>query len=240
MKYWMDTEFIERPYTIDLISIGLVAEDGREFYAESSEVDWTKASHWTLEIVRPQLAGTGMPREYIGYGIREFSDADKHPVFWGYFPAYDWVAFCWLFGGMNDLPFAFPQLCLDIKQWAIELGDPELPHQEGARHHALADARWTKAAWTFLAGLNPAAGERRCVGRKNPDQLTAASACSASATMRRPSATISERTPGQIPMWRHKIASAQHAARSGFAFDVPVKDSRPILIGTSNAPHESA
>ena len=30
MKYWMDTEFIERPYTIDLISIGLVAEDGRE------------------------------------------------------------------------------------------------------------------------------------------------------------------------------------------------------------------
>ena len=125
MKYWMDTEFIERPYTIDLISIGLVAEDGREFYAESSEVDWTKASHWTLETVRPQLAGTGMPREYIGYAIREFIHADKHPVFWGYFPAYDWVAFCWLFGGMNDLPFAFPQLCLDIKQWAIELGDPE-------------------------------------------------------------------------------------------------------------------
>ena len=26
MKYWMDTEFIERPYTIDLISIGLLAE----------------------------------------------------------------------------------------------------------------------------------------------------------------------------------------------------------------------
>jgi hypothetical protein len=49
-------------------------------------------------------------------------------------------------------------------------------HQEGARHHALADARWTKEALAFLAGLNPAAGERRCVGRKNPDQLTAASA----------------------------------------------------------------
>jgi hypothetical protein len=67
MKYWMDTEFIERPYTIDLISIGLVAEDGREFYAESSEVDWTKASHWTLETVRPQLAGTGIfPRLRLG------------------------------------------------------------------------------------------------------------------------------------------------------------------------------
>jgi 3' exoribonuclease, RNase T-like len=47
VKYWLDTEFIARPYTIDLISIGLVAEDGREFYAESSEVDWSKASLWT-------------------------------------------------------------------------------------------------------------------------------------------------------------------------------------------------
>ena len=53
MKYWNGTEFIERPYTIDLVSIGLVAEDGREFYAESSEVDWTKASYCTLETVRP-------------------------------------------------------------------------------------------------------------------------------------------------------------------------------------------
>jgi 3' exoribonuclease, RNase T-like len=44
MKYWLDTEFIEHPFKIDLISIGLVAEDGREFYAESSEVDWTNSA----------------------------------------------------------------------------------------------------------------------------------------------------------------------------------------------------
>jgi hypothetical protein len=36
---------------------------------------------------------------------------------------------------------------------------------------ALADARWTKDAWAFLAGLNPTAGERRSIGSKNPDQL---------------------------------------------------------------------
>jgi hypothetical protein len=169
MKYWIDTEFIERPYTIDLISIGLVAEDDREFYAESEEVDWAKASHWTLQTVRPQLDGRGMTREDIGYAVRNFIGEDKDPVFWGYFPAYDWVVFSWLFGGMNDLPFAFPQLCLDIKQWAIELGDPALPSQLGARHHALADARWTRKAWVFLSGINPKAGERRVVGRKNPD-----------------------------------------------------------------------
>src|SRR5271156_683046 len=89
MKYWIDTEFVERPCTIDLISIGLVAEDGREFYAESGEVDWAKASQWTLQTVRPQLDGRGMPREDIGYAVRRFLDADKQPVFWGYFPAYD-------------------------------------------------------------------------------------------------------------------------------------------------------
>jgi hypothetical protein len=168
MKYWIDTEFIERPYSIDLISLALVAEDGREFYAESSEVDWSRASDWTLQHVRPQLEGGATPREEIGYAVRRFLDADHEPVFWGYFPAYDWVAFSWLFGGMNDLPFHFPQLCLDIKQWAIELGDPELPHQAGARHNALADARWTKAAWAFLASLDPAAGERRTLDRKYP------------------------------------------------------------------------
>ena len=103
MKYWIDTEFIARPYTIDLISIGLVAEDGREFYAESSEVDWSKASLWTLEKVRPQLDGKGKRREEIGCAVREFTDGDEHPVFWGYFPAYDWVAFNWLFGHMDEL-----------------------------------------------------------------------------------------------------------------------------------------
>ena len=173
MKYWIDTEFIERPCIIDLISIGLVAEDGREFYAESSEVDWSKANAWTLQTVRPQLEGKGIEREEIGYAIRRFTDQDDHPVFWGYFPAYDWIAFSWLFGSMTELPFRYPQLCLDIKQWAIELGDPDLPPQSGPRHHALADARWTKQAWEFLSGFDAGAGERRPSGRKNPDQFGA-------------------------------------------------------------------
>jgi 3' exoribonuclease, RNase T-like len=170
MKYWLDTEFIAHPFAIDLISIGLVAEDGREFYAESSEVDWSKANAWTLENVRSQLDGKAMSREEISYALRDFAHGDEHPVFWGYFPAYDWVAFVGLFGGLEELPFHFPQFCLDIKQWAIELGDPELPHQKAGRHYALADARWTKEAWAFLATLHPLGADRRATGRKNPSQ----------------------------------------------------------------------
>lgn len=33
MRYFFDTEFYEDGKTIDLVSIGIVAEDGRELYA---------------------------------------------------------------------------------------------------------------------------------------------------------------------------------------------------------------
>ena len=66
MEYWLDTEFIARPFAIDLISVGVVAENGREFYAESSEVDWSKANRWTLANVRPQLDGKGtQPHDFV-------------------------------------------------------------------------------------------------------------------------------------------------------------------------------
>jgi hypothetical protein len=153
VKYFLDTEFISQPFKVDLISIGIVAEDGREFYMESDAVDWAPASRWTLDVVRPQLSGEGHAPESIGHGIRAFAEHDDAPEFWGYYAAFDWVAFCGLFGSLGELPFDFPQFCLDLKQWAIALGDPELPAQTGQRHHALADARWTKGVWEFLAAL---------------------------------------------------------------------------------------
>ena len=39
MRYFYDCEFIEDGRTIDLVSIGVVAEDGREYYAVSTEFD---------------------------------------------------------------------------------------------------------------------------------------------------------------------------------------------------------
>ena len=80
MKYWIDTEFIAKPFTIDLVSIGLVAENGREFYAESSEVDWSKATPWTLTHVRPQLDGKGMSLEDIFLSLTTTDAAEAHSV----------------------------------------------------------------------------------------------------------------------------------------------------------------
>ena len=39
MKFFLDTEFIEDGRTIDLLSIAIVCEDGREYYAEPAEAD---------------------------------------------------------------------------------------------------------------------------------------------------------------------------------------------------------
>lgn len=55
MRYWFDCEFIEDGHTIDLLSIGVVAEDGRELYAQRAEMRPQKASKWVQENVLVHL-----------------------------------------------------------------------------------------------------------------------------------------------------------------------------------------
>jgi len=55
MLYFLDTEFIEDGHTIDLISIGIVSEDNREFYYISDEFDPTKADDWVVSNVLSKL-----------------------------------------------------------------------------------------------------------------------------------------------------------------------------------------
>lgn len=55
MRYYLDTEFIENGKTIDLISIGIVCEDGRELYLINNECDLSKANDWVKKNVIAQL-----------------------------------------------------------------------------------------------------------------------------------------------------------------------------------------
>jgi hypothetical protein len=68
MKVYYDTEFIEDGRTIDLISIGMVAEDGREYYAVNAAIgsdlspggndklhDRIRRHHWIMRNVVPHL-----------------------------------------------------------------------------------------------------------------------------------------------------------------------------------------
>lgn len=155
MRYWFDTEFIEKPGLLDLISIGIVAEDGRTLYLENADALWVEASEWVWDNVRPHLLGGEAQKPYrqIGKAIREFVGDDPEPQFWGYFADYDWVLFCWLQGRMIDLPKGWPMFCRDIQQWRVEMGIERLPPQNAVAHHALNDALWTRDAWEFLADI---------------------------------------------------------------------------------------
>lgn len=90
-----------------------------------------------------------MDKRYIAPFVRRWI-GDDTPEFWGYYSDYDWVAFCWLFGSMIDLPKGWPMYCRDIKQLADQMGELALPEQTSTEHHALADARWNKLALEYL------------------------------------------------------------------------------------------
>jgi len=303
MKYFLDTEFLEgsqeRPLilkgklgnwmigkpkpTIDLISIGIVAEDGREYYAISKEFNlkeaWNRWQHsfnlnaklneevpckeywlrenvlkpvflellnkdnnfrkepsfyekfpnigtftndfknvyFTYEKLRYLINKYGKTTKQIAEEVKDFCITDysiakddncnvitwvketptilgvikemhnpiiiKHslPEFYAYYADYDWVAFCWLFGTMNDLPYSFPMYCIDLKQEldkkidfiaSIEMLDfnqnfkvvsfedklktvksmLDYPKQTN-EHNALADAKWNFELYKFLKQL---------------------------------------------------------------------------------------
>jgi hypothetical protein len=167
MKWFLDTEFIEagRLYPLQLISIGLVCEDGREFYAVSGEFSEPLASDWVRANVFPQLgSGWRMTCREIAGQVAEFVRGDSAPEFWGYYADYDWVVFCQLFGSMIDLPKGWPMYCHDIKQWCDSLGNPRLPEQASGQHNALNDARWNKRAYEFLADRAQASRPVAAVG----------------------------------------------------------------------------
>jgi 3' exoribonuclease, RNase T-like len=156
MRYFMDSEFIERgpQYPIELISIGIVSEDGRTFYAISAEFNPEHASQWVKENVLEKLEKDicPLPLAKIAIDIKKFCDPVKYgkPELWGYFCDYDFVIFCQIFGTMMDLPDDFPKYCLDLKQLAFMHNNPRLPKQEGGKHNALADAKWVKYAYEWL------------------------------------------------------------------------------------------
>ena len=147
MKVFFDTEFIEDGQTIDLISIGLVREDGARLYLESSEADLSKAAPWVIENVLPSLDGVASTRQEIAREIVSFVGSD--PEFWAYYADYDWVVLCQLFGRMIDLPPGWPMFCRDLRQLA-EMQGAEI-HQEGSVHTALDDANWVKATYESIS-----------------------------------------------------------------------------------------
>lgn len=171
VRIFYDTEFVEDGRTIDLLSIGMVAEDGRELYlvVDDEETVTRAVEHpWLREHVVShlpvKLLDSGdwdfdenhpdwhlvWPRALVADRVRDFIAATPEPELWAWYGAYDHVAYAQLFGRMIDLPEGFPMWTNDFKQEVVRLGDPRLPKLGEGEHNALADARWLRATFNWL------------------------------------------------------------------------------------------
>jgi 3'-5' exoribonuclease-like protein len=152
MRFFLDTEFCERghQYPLSLISVGVVSEDGREYYAVAAD-GWhpDDCNDWVRAHVLPQLGGVRSSRSAIAQDLVAF--CGEKPEFWGYYADYDWVVLCQLFGAMVDLPKGWPMFCRDVKQLQVEIAPGcKLPRQPSGEHNALADARHVRTMYEFL------------------------------------------------------------------------------------------
>lgn len=168
MRNFYDTEFVEDGETIDLISIGIVADDGREFYAVSNEFDTRRVfkHDWLMknvmssighEVVDGDIVITdpaAMSRAEIRDGITSFLTGKLgQPELWAWYGAYDHVALAQLFGTMIQLPTGIPMYTNDIMTLVDLAGGVRIPAQVGDNHNALADARFNKVRYDYLMEL---------------------------------------------------------------------------------------
>jgi hypothetical protein len=186
-RYFYDTEFLENGSTIELISIGIVGEDGEAYYAVNFDAPWERIyqSKWLMDNVWPHLPVKGYTTQLSSVGaaatrvlmkdrghldttdtrvrpawvianeVREFlRDGGDDIELWADYAAYDHVALMQLWGPMIRRPKHVPMFTHDIQQAArmLDIAD-QLPEQDGAEHHALADAQHVKTCYDVIASI---------------------------------------------------------------------------------------
>lgn len=157
MRFFFDTEFNEDGTYLDLISIGIVAANGQEYYAEPhlspDALERVRNNAWVMAHVVPHLDGskTYKPRAQVAAEVLEFCRGGE-PEFWANCGAYDWVALNQLYGPMIAHPKPWPFFCNDIAQEAERSGISRrsFPKQTTLEHHALTDARWTQETYWWI------------------------------------------------------------------------------------------
>lgn len=167
-RYFFDAEFNEKvpeTFAIDFISIGVVAEDGREYYGVSRDFNRAAATAnvWVARDVVPKLPpeSTWTDLETIRAGIMALIEPAKTVEFWAKNNSYDTFVLCRLFGGMMALRARLAQekgiekvIFRDSNVLRDELGDPPLPPQDPeTKHDALADARQERVEYQYLQAL---------------------------------------------------------------------------------------
>lgn len=174
MKVFYDCAFVERgrDLPIQLVSIGLIAEDGREFYGINEECLSNVTRHpWLSVNVAPFLPihfdgnfiyewdhghaehDHVMALDQLAARLQRFLHETPDLELWAYYGAYDHVVMCQLFGSMAELPSGIPMFTHELMQLIEIMQKIDLPPTPENTHHAMADARWVKQAYQRLTEL---------------------------------------------------------------------------------------
>lgn len=157
-RVYLDTEFVpEWSGVRGLISIGLVTDDGREYYAVNAEMDTqiVQARTWLRKHVWPQLPLTVDEEldnlhpdvKTVGQIRKELTSffSEKQSETYAWYGCQDLGRLHSLWG--ND----WTRMPEDIPRWHHELesmiklvGNPPMPVQRGGEHNALEDAKFNK------------------------------------------------------------------------------------------------
>lgn len=116
-KIFIDTEFTGLHQRTTLISLGMVAETGEEFYAEFTDYDKSQLNEWIetnvikhLELKDGDIKVDEETLKVKGNKLLVKNELEKWLKkfevieIWADVLAYDWVLFCELFGGAFGLP----------------------------------------------------------------------------------------------------------------------------------------
>lgn len=174
IKVFFDCEFTGGHKNTNLISIGLVSEDNKTFYAEFLDYDTDQLNDWLRENVLANLYGERLiPSEDL-YNYRVIGNKEMiashlttwlaqfdRVEMWSDVLHYDWVLFCDLFGNDFTIPPNVDYIPFDIATlFKIKNIDPDISRENfvgitdvSSKHNALWDAKIIKLCYEKLSDL---------------------------------------------------------------------------------------
>jgi len=172
-KIFFDTEFTGLHQNTTLISIGLISECGKTFYAELTDYDKSQIDDWLQENVINNLlvkenstVGLDYPDTRIVIGtmnsiktyLTEWLSQFEEVEMWSDCLSYDWVLFNQIFGHAFNIPKNVYYIPFDIcTMMKLKGVNPDVSREEfvensvkGKKHNALYDAKIIKACYEKL------------------------------------------------------------------------------------------
>jgi len=170
MRCFFDCEFTGLHQNTSLVSIGLISEDGRTFYAEHAGYDTKQLDEWLRENVIAHLRFDGQSSSTpkldlehhamkgdkydIRNALHEWLEQWEQVEIWSDCLAYDWVLFCSLWGTAMNIPKNVYYIPFDLATlFKVKGIDPDISREEYAeltsdwKHNALWDAKVIRACY---------------------------------------------------------------------------------------------